>query len=218
MRRFIAFSILAMLLLPAAAWAAPTIDEVVAGIAARYGQAKNLTVDFEQVAVVKQLGNREQRASGTITFAQPEKMRWSYTSAPAKEIITDGTSLVVHYVSEKKAYLSKSKGSFNIGLPMAILSGRMDVKEQYTPEMLSEENGRIRLKLTPKQPLGVDYLVMHVSKQGFLVEQVETVDAYGNVTKIHLNNPRFNTHVPDSTFVFVPQPGIEIIDAPMTDM
>jgi outer membrane lipoprotein carrier protein len=174
-------------------------------------------VDFEQAMTVKQMGNREQKANGVIYFARPNKMRWVYQSAPSKEIITDGVSLVLYYVEEKKAYLTKSAGGYNITQPMAILAGQVDVKTQYAPELLNDENGLARLKLVPRKPIGVDHLVLHVNRQGFLVERIDTVDAYGNVTRISLRNPRFNTGLSSGMFSFTPKPGVEIVDAPITE-
>ncbi|NLH49809.1 MAG: outer membrane lipoprotein carrier protein LolA [Myxococcales bacterium] len=218
MRKMFPWTILLLLAALLAPAAADPLTDLIGGIQARYGKAKDLTVDFVQTTVVKQLGNREKRADGVIYLARPDKMRWVYKTAPAKEIITDGTSLVILYVEEKKAYLSKSQGGYNIALPMSILSGEVDVKTQYTPELLPDEGGKARLKLTPKKPLGFNYLVLHINRQGFLVERIDTVDAYGNLNKIELKNPRFNTGLSTGLFSYAPKPGIEIIDAPMMDL
>lgn len=217
MRKLFPVFILLFFLVLAAPAAADPLTDLVGGIQARYGKAKDLTVDFAQTTTVKQLGNREKRADGIIYFARPDKMKWVYKTAPAKEILTDGSSLVILYVEEKKAYLSKSQGGYNIALPMSILSGNVDVKTQYTPELLPDEGGKARLKLTPKKPLGFTYLVLSIDKQGFLVERIDTVDAYGNVTKIQLKNPRFNTGLSHGMFTYTPKPGVEIIDAPMME-
>jgi outer membrane lipoprotein carrier protein len=217
MRFWTAVCLCVAILCPALAWG-DEVATLIAGIQGKYGKAKDLTVDFEQVVVVKQMGNREQRASGTIYFARPNKMRWVYKSSPAKEIISDGTSLVLYYVEEKKAYLRKTAGNYNIGLPMAVLAGDVDVKTQYTPELLADENGVARLKLTPKKPLGFDYLVLRVNRQTSLVEGAETVDAYGNVTKLTLKNPRFNGGLASGLFTFTPKPGVEVIDSPMMEL
>ncbi len=206
-----------LVLVLAAPAAADPIGDLIGGVAARYGQAKNMMIDFEQVAIVKQLGGREKKANGTIYFARPNKIRWVYKSAPAKEIISDGTSLVVYYVEEKKAYLDKAGRAFNISEPVKLLTGEIDVKTLYAAELLGEEDGAARLKLTPKKAMGFAYLVLHINKQGFFVQRVDTVDAYGNLTKLYLKNPRFNTKLPAGTFVFTPREGVEIIDAPMMD-
>jgi outer membrane lipoprotein carrier protein len=202
----------------AATSAADDVATLIAGIQGRYGKAKDLTVDFEQTGTVKQMGAHVQKASGVIYFARPNKMRWVYKSAPAKEIVTDGGSLVIYYADEGKAYLKKAGGEFNVGLPMAVLAGNVDVKTQWTPELLADEDGRARLKLTPKTPMGFAYLTLSINRQSFLIERLETVDAYGNVTKTALKNPRFNTKLPESTFTFVPKEGVEIIDMPSAGM
>jgi outer membrane lipoprotein carrier protein len=193
---------------------ADDLDKLIAGIQSRYAKTKDLTVDFEQTMSVKQMGNREQKANGVIYLARPNKMRWVYKSAPAKEIITDGASLVTYYVDEKKAYLAKPGAAFNVGLPMAILAGEVNIKSQYTPELAADENGRARVKLTPKTSLGFAYLVLSVERQGFLIDRIDVIDAYGNANKIELKNPRFNTKLPEGTFTFTPKPGVEIVDMP----
>ncbi|MDP8224195.1 MAG: outer membrane lipoprotein carrier protein LolA [Candidatus Lernaella stagnicola] len=216
MRRVIVLTLLLSLTLCSGAWALD-LNGVLAGVKARYSKAKDLTVDFEQVAKIKQLGNREKKAHGTIYLARPDKMRWVYKSPPVKEIITDGASLVIYYADEKKAYLDMAGKTFNVAEPIKILSGDIDLKHKYEAELLPEEDGRARIKLTPRRPMGFAHLVLHIEPKTFYVRRVDTVDAYGNVTRISLSTPRFNVNLPESTFVYTPQEGVEIIDAPMMD-
>jgi outer membrane lipoprotein carrier protein len=215
MKRMAVLILVALWLTPALAAAEP-LDDLLSGIAARYGKVKNLVVDFEQIAKIKQLGNREKKATGVIRFARPDKMRWEYHSAPAKQIITDGSTLVVWYIEEKKAYLTTAGGHYNVGLPMQILAGEVDVKTQYTPELLADDaQGRAQIKLTPRKSMGFMYLLLHVKRDGFFVGQIDTVDAYGNVTNIIMKNPRFNVTLPPGIFSYAPKPGVEIVDAPL---
>jgi len=204
------------LLLPLAATAGD-LEDLIAGVRAHYSKAKDLTVDFEQIATLKTMGGQVRKAYGTIYLKQPDKLRWVYTKPTPKEIISDGNTLVLYYAEEKKAYLSPVKKEFDISTPVSILTGKIDLKKTFTPELLDDENGLARVKLTPKKPAGYQYLIMHINRNGFSIKAIESVDAYGNVTLIKLSNPRFNTGIPDSRFVFTPIEGVEIIDAPMMD-
>jgi len=192
---------------------ADELQQVLDGIQAKYGKAKDLTLDFEQIAVTQQMGGREKRSGGVIYFARPGKMRWDYQTPRVKQIVSDGKTLVVYYEEEAKAYVSKPSGEFDAALPMAILAGEIDLKTQYTAELLEADKPYARLKLTPKKPLGFEFLVMWINQDSYLVEKVQTTDAYGNVTTILLKNPRFDTKIPEGRFTFAPPPGVEIIDA-----
>lgn len=201
---------LALLAAPAAA---DELQSLIDGVQAKYGKVKNLTLDFEQIALVQQMGGREKRSAGVLYFARPGKMRWDYQTPHVKQIISDGKTLVVYYEEEAKAYVSKPSGEFDAALPMAILAGDIDLKTQYSAELLETVKPYACLRLTPKKPLGFEFLVLYINSESFLVEKVQTTDAYGNVTTILLKTPRFDTEIPESKFIFTPPAGVEVIDA-----
>jgi len=216
MRRWIFLGIIMVCL-----WALPAqsgdLEDLINGVRAHYGKAKDLTVDFSQVSLVKQMGGQQRTAAGTIYFARPDKMRWVFKAPNPKEIIADGTNLVMYYVEEKKAFRIQNAANYNVRAPMAVLTGEIDVKDSYQASLLEDAGGLARIKLEPKKPMGFSYLVLHIQRSAFTVEKIETVDAYGNTTTLTVQNQRFNTKIPPGKFIFVPGPGVEMSDSPAMD-
>ncbi len=216
MRKWLPLLVLA-LVLPALV-GADSVDNLLGKIRGRYGKAKDFTADFKQVTILVQLGGQKKNASGAMAIARPNKMHWVFQTPTKKEIISDGTSLAVYYADEKKVYLGSVQGVFDINAPARILSGEIDIRDMYTPELMPDADGRARLKLTPKKPTSYKYMILHWNQGQSLVEMLETEDTYGNRTVMTLTNQKFNVGLPDSFFVYTPIPGVQIIDAPMMDL
>jgi outer membrane lipoprotein carrier protein len=193
-------------------------ENVIAKIRARYGKAKDFTADFDQVTTLVQLGGQKKTATGTLAIARPNKMHWVYKTPTRKEIISDGATLAVYYVDEKKVYLSSTQATYDISTPVRLLSGEVNVSEVFTPELLPDADGRARLKLTPKKPAGYKFMILHWSREKQLIDILETEDDYGNRTVMNLSNQKFNVGLPDSYFSYTPIPGVQIIEAPMMDL
>lgn len=204
-------------LLAASLAVAGELETLTAKVKAHYGEVKDFTTDFAQVTTLRQMGGREKKASGTIYLKRPNKMKWVYKTPTQREIISDGNTLAMYMVEEKKVYLSQTKGPYDITEPMRILSGELEASDRLDSTLLEDEGGRARIKLTPKQAAAYKHLIVHIGRESNLVEIIESEDAYGNITKLTLSNQRFNTGLTDSLFVYVPQEGVEIIDAPMND-
>jgi len=216
MRKWLIGLLVLALIAPVLVRASDT-DDLIAKVRARYGKAKDFTADFEQVTMLVQLGGQKKTATGTLAIARPNKMHWVFKTPTKKEIISDGSSLAIYYVEEKKVYLTSTQGMFDIAMPVRILHGEINVNDVFTPELLPDADGRARLKLTPKKPAGYKYMIIHWSREKSLVEILESEDAYGNRTLLTLSNQKFNVGLPDSYFSFTPTPDVQIIDAPMMD-
>lgn len=217
MRRTLLSIIVFALLVAPALGLAGELEDVLAGIQKKYGKAKDLVFDFSQTTKLAQMGGIERTASGRIYLAPPNKLRWVYETPTKKEIISDGATLVMVNEEEKKAYVTKVGGQFDIRQPLAILTGQVDLCNTYEASLLEPADGRKRIKLVPKKVAGFQYMVLHVDPNTFIVQSIESADAYGNKTLMQMTNQKFNGGIPESRFVYTPREGIEIVDQPMID-
>ena len=109
-------------LAPAAAGAAPTLDEVVRGVEAAYGRMSDLKAEFTQSAFNKSL-NQTIPAQGTVYLKKGGKLRWDYSEPTPQQIVSDGKKLWVYTpslnqvnVGDAPEVLAGPAGSFLAGL------------------------------------------------------------------------------------------------------
>ena len=81
-------ALLALLLVPIAAFAADSIARVDAYLA----RLKTLSAEFVQVVQDKH-GQVTERATGTLSISRPDRFRWDYREPYAQTIVADGKKL-----------------------------------------------------------------------------------------------------------------------------
>ena len=81
-------ALLALLLVPIAAFAADSIARVEAYLAS----LQTLTAAFVQIVQDKQ-GQVTERATGTLSISRPNRFRWDYLEPYAQTIVADGKKL-----------------------------------------------------------------------------------------------------------------------------
>lgn len=206
------FSLVMAVALPLLAAAAdPPLDRILDGIEQRYAPA-GFSARFTQTATLKAMDITD-TASGTIRVKRPGKMRWAYETPEPQLIVTDGRMLWIYRPDDNQVMVGAAPEFFRGGKGAGFLSDMKQMREDFDIAMAPPEaDDRFRLKLIPRrQGMGVAEIYVGVSKQNFDVEEILTVNAYGDETRILLSNIVFENTMADSDFIFAIPEGADIL-------
>ena len=98
-----------LLLLLSVAFASPAteLDQLLAGLQAKYLRLTTLTAEFTQIYHAP--GERTRRESGNLQLKKPGKMRWDYTTPEAKLYVSDGKTIYEYIPAERTATRTSAK-------------------------------------------------------------------------------------------------------------
>jgi outer membrane lipoprotein carrier protein len=213
MKRILALATL--ILLPTAAAADATLDDVIARIEDRYARLDDLTAAFSQEAFNRSLGQTIP-AEGSVYLKRGGKMRWEYTKPTPQEIVSDGKSLWVYTpelnqvnVGEAPRLLAGPAGSF--------LAGLGKLREHFTvrfldPARASDEEGSWVLDLRPRKPEpALARLVIAVDGREYMVRRATLHDQFSNTVTMRFARVVVNSGLSDRLFTFVPPEGVATV-------
>ncbi len=184
--------------------------EIVQRVQKKYEEMKDATLTFSQ-KVKFSLSKAEYSSEGTLYTKKPNRYRiemedrtfvtdgetvWSYTPA-------NNQVLVDNYKEDPRSF---SPEKFLVGVPKNFY-GAVLGKDKY------QGRNVVVLKLTPKDDdATMKSLKLWVESGQWLLWKVEVVDPNDNVTLYSVHEIKLNTGLPDSRFVFVPAPDVEVVD------
>lgn len=191
--------------------AQPTVADVVAGVKATYKSASSVRADFTQVVRSVAMGT-EDRQRGKIAFEQPRKIRVEMGQPISAVFVSDGRTLWSYSVKDKQVLETPELGTGSMGISLDDL-GRID--ELFNVTLLPERPSKPghTVQLTPRQAGAFKSLQLTVSKQKYVLQDLVLVDQMDNVTEMNFTMVRLNGDIPDSDFVFVAPPGVQVIKA-----
>jgi outer membrane lipoprotein carrier protein len=208
--------ILAALLGPGSgAAAAPTLDEVVSALEQAQRRVTDLKAPFRQAAHNKAL-NQTIDARGTLYLKKPGKLRWEYQTPTPQEIISDGTRLWIYTPELKQVNVSAAPAAL-AGPAGSFLHGLGQVREHFearflNPAQPTDAEGLVVLDLAPKRPQPLlARLILSVDPKSWLVRQAVVHDELGNTVTVRFAETVVNSGLADGLFVFVPPPGVAVV-------
>jgi len=203
------------LTLAAPAAAAPTLDEAVNALEQAQRRVTDLKAPFRQAALNKAL-NQTVEARGTLYLKKPGRLRWEYQTPTPQEIVSDGTRLWI-YTPELKQVNVSAAPAVLVGPAGSFLQGLGQVREHFEPRFLNpaqptDADGLVILDLVPKRPQPLmTRLIVSVDPRSWLVRQAVIHDELGNTVTVRFGDAVVNSGLSDSLFVFVPPPGVAVV-------
>jgi outer membrane lipoprotein carrier protein len=203
------------LALAAPAAAAPTLDEAVNALEQAQRRVTDLKAPFRQAALNKAL-NQTVEARGTLYLKKPGRLRWEYQTPTPQEIVSDGTRLWIYTPELKQVNVSAAPAAL-AGPAGSFLQGLGQVREHFDPRFLNpaqptDADGLVVLDLVPKRPQPLmTRLIVSVDPRSWLVRQAVIHDELGNTVTVRFGDTVVNTGLSDSLFVFVPPPGVAVV-------
>jgi outer membrane lipoprotein carrier protein len=197
------------------ALAAPTLDEAVSALEQAQRKVTDLKATFRQTAVNKAL-NQTIEARGTLYLKKPGRLRWEYQTPTPQEIVSDGTRLWIYTPELKQVNVSAAPAAL-AGPAGSFLQGLGQVREHFDPRFLNpaqptDADGLVVLDLVPKRPQPLmTRLVVSADPRSWLVRQAVIHDELGNTVTVRFGDTVVNSGLSDSLFVFVPPPGVAVV-------
>lgn len=201
--------------LAAPAAAAPTLDEAVNALEQAQRRVTDLKAPFRQAALNKAL-NQTVEARGTLYLKKPGRLRWEYQTPTPQEIVSDGTRLWIYTPELKQVNVSAAPAAL-VGPAGSFLQGLGQVREHFDPRFLNpaqatDADGLVVLDLVPKRPQPLmTRLIVSVDPRTWLVRQAVIHDELGNTVTVRFGDTVVNSGLSDSLFVFVPPPGVAVV-------
>lgn len=195
--------------------AARSLDDVVRGLEAAYGQMNDLRADFTQTAYNKSL-NQSIPARGAVYMRKGGKLRWEYSEPTPQEIVSDGVKLWVYTPSLNQVNVGPAPEAL-AGPAGSFLMGLGKLREQFhvrflNPAQPTDRDGNYVLDLAPKAPLPtLTRLILAVSPERWEVRRAVVYDQFENTVTMQFGKVAVNSGLPDRLFTFTPPRGVATV-------
>jgi outer membrane lipoprotein carrier protein len=199
---FASFSAAALAQTPTAAALAKQVD-------AHYNRLQSLQTRYAERYQGVGLDRTE---TGKLTLRKPGRMRWAYDTPAGKVFILDGKDAISYTPGNTQAQRIPEKQLDDLRSPLRFLLGHTELAKELDGLSLTVVNGGYTLSGTPKgMQQRVHSLALTVDSAGTIhAMRIEETD--GAVTTFTFTDMHENVPTPDSDFMFVPPPGVAIIN------
>ena len=211
----LSFSILLLIANLSLALSEESANDIVDKLQNQYNKTTDFSAVFTQETMTKSLGVPA-IVNGKVYFKKPGMMRWKYTDPITHEIITDGETLWYYFPEEKQVRIYKTSEAFENELFLGFLFGEGKLTDDFEvilgePELDVSKDYYV-LMLAPKDPdTVIERIILLVDKNDYLVNQINTYDILGNVSRIAFKDISLNSGLKNSFFHFIVPSGVETI-------
>jgi outer membrane lipoprotein carrier protein len=185
-----------------------TMADGVSSLLDFFNNTNTMRAQFSQVVNDKQ-GRKEQEVEGTMQLQRPNKFRWDYKKPYEQQIVSDGKQVFLFDTDLQQVTireLSKTLGSS----PAAMLAGGAGVEKSFTLKNAIRKDGLTWVLALPKdKDSGFDRVLL-----GFKADKLrkmELYDSFNHITLITFNEVERNPVLQDSTFLFTPPKGVDVV-------
>ncbi|MDD2604683.1 MAG: outer membrane lipoprotein carrier protein LolA [Desulfobacterales bacterium] len=194
-----------------AAGEVPGVEAILAGLEARYGAA-GLEARFAQVSTLQAMDITD-TAEGQLWIRRPGQMRWVYTAPEPQTIVTDGEKLWIYRPLDRQVMIGAAPSFFGDGKGAGFLADIGQLRRQFDVSLNPESSETVhRLTLVPRHPQpDLMRVELEITAADDTIEAVTTFNAYGDQTRIVLNDVIFHDHLDDALFRFEIPQGVEIV-------
>ena len=187
-----------------------TVKDVTEKMQSRYEMIDDATASFTK-HVKLGFSEIEQTYSGTIMIKKPTKLRME---AENETIVTDGSTVWLYSPVNNQVIIDKYKENQNSISPENFL---LNLPQNYYATLLGvgkEKNVQTAtVKLVPKDDRSFVKSVKIIVDQGtWNVRVITVLDVNDTETTYTIKGLKLNTNLSDTTFVYIPPPGVEVVD------
>lgn len=185
-------------------------------IQSRYEGIRTIHADFVQTSVSASFAGQPlmeaEPRSGTVVFAKPGKMRWTYLAPEPSVVVSDGRILWIHDVEGQSVTRLEVTAGFLSGAALQFLLGDGRILDSFEVEATACEGDRISLDLVPREDATYERLGLVADRQSGDILATSVLDLFGNLTRIGFSRIRVNRTPEAGTFEFEIPEGVEVID------
>ncbi|MFQ5417946.1 MAG: outer membrane lipoprotein carrier protein LolA [Myxococcota bacterium] len=204
----------------AAAESTACVDTAVAAIQKRYEAMTYLRAKFVQRTRGVAFGGGDPSGAsisrGTVQFAKPGKMRWSYEEPEPSLVVSDGKTLWLYDPANAEVQRMPVSGGIAAGAAVHFLLGEGDVRRDFAIEALACGADRATLELVPRVDSSYEKLRVVADLASGQLRSTTVFDLIGNVSEVSFEEVVEGETPGEDAFRFDPPEGVEIIeiDAP----
>jgi len=181
----------------------------------RYAAAHTLSAKFRQEIPLQNVGI-VRKASGTVYFGRPLKMRWDYIGPDAQLFLADGryfyfrpagSSQVIRRRVDEKGLGGK--------IPLLLLFGKGEITSLFRVDAADpRKGGETVLRLSP---LGdgapeIRRIDLVVGTEDALIREIHVFDRLGGENHLYLSDVTVNPSLPADIFRFRKPDGVSVVD------
>jgi outer membrane lipoprotein carrier protein len=173
---------------------------------------KDFSADFVQTYRGGVLKTRTQER-GTVAVKKPGKMRWIYTGADRKELVSDGSKTYWYEPANKQVLVSDVSPADQASTPVLFLSGKGDIARDFTASYAEgAPAGTIALKLVPRRAEpDYEYLTVMLDPATLQIRGLTTRDRQGGDSSFTFTNMKENRGLSDKDFTFRIPRGVNVV-------
>ena len=190
-------------------------DAAVTALQQRYESAKDLRADIVQTTRSVTLGaaaSEQMTSKGTVVFAKPGKMRWSYEEPEPSLVVSDGTTLWIYDPTFREAQKFPATEGYLSGAAIQFLLGEGTIERDFEISALRCEAATAELRLQPRKPSSYEKLHIVVNPLTGDLHKTTVFFVLGNVTEVAFSNMEINTDPAESLFRFDPPAEVRVIE------
>jgi len=190
-------------------------DAAVKALQQRYESAKDLRADIVQTTHSVTLGataSEQMTSRGTVVFAKPGKMRWSYEEPEPSLVVSDGTTLWIYDPTFREAQKLPATEGYLSGAAIQFLLGEGAIERDFEISALRCDAAGAELSLQPRKPSSYEKLHVSVNPQTGDLLKTTVFFVLGNVTEVAFSHIELNTHPAASLFQFDPPADVRVIE------
>ena len=190
------------------------VRAAVEAIQKRYEAIDDLRASFEQTTRSVALGASGPLTTsrGSVVFAKPGKMRWSYSEPEESLVVSDGRWLWLYDPLNREAQkLAVGDGYFS-GAAIQFLLGEGEILRDFRVTAEACDESQARLVLIPRRPTSYERLRVRADRASGDLLETEIVDLLGNVTRVAFEGIETNLNPAPELFRFVAPPGVAVIE------
>lgn len=197
-----------------------SLDSIISNIQQSYDAVRDFKAHFVQESSVKSWGAAQvQKAEGMVYFKKEGKMHWDYQKPTPQQIISDRKKLWFYEPEDNQVTISEVGAGLQSQISADLLNGKANLKRDFLVKLVTskeeEGKGRLVLEMTPRvTQSNLNRVILKVDRKTFQICQTEVYDLFDNLTRITFSQMKININLPDSLFVFVPAPGVEVLTPP----
>jgi len=168
-----------------------------------------LTANFKQVTL-NEVGLVDQTSEGEFYLSRPGKFRWSYKSPFIQEIISNAGKVWFYDADLEQLTIKKVDDSLG-STPALLLSGEIELEENFTLEQQGVDKDLFWIKLSPKdEDSGFKYILIGLDNG--VLGGMELNDNFGQLTRIYFNDVKVNPTLEKNIFEFEAPEGVDVFE------
>ena len=190
-------------------------DAVVAALQKRYESARDFRADIVQTTRSVTLGSeasQQMTTKGTVVFAKPGRMRWSYDEPEPSLVVSDGETLWIYDPAFHEAQKLPATEGYLSGAAIQFLMGEGKLERDFEISAVRCEKTAAELRFVPRNPSSYEKLEVRVDPQTGDLLETTVFFVLGNVTEVAFSNIELDSDPAPSVFRFDPPAGVRVIE------